>query len=131
MYSLLLRFGLPFNPWRQHKVSDGCICFQTTGALRQGRAAQSNFDYLCVSRAASFEPDLGARLQGPFNAQLLRLSGVLLCRFDMFSVKLHRVKFDANERSYLLQSLLKDEPEQKKRYPYRYPGRAASGEIKA
>ncbi|KAL3141854.1 hypothetical protein ABBQ32_004519 [Trebouxia sp. C0010 RCD-2024] len=42
-------------------------------------------------------------------------------RFDMFSVKLHEVKFDANQRSYFLQSLLKDEPEQKRRFPYRGP----------
>lgn len=38
----------------------------------------------------------------------------------MFNVKLNRVKFDANERSYTLQGLLKDEPNQKKLYPYRY-----------
>lgn len=43
----------------------------------------------------------------------------------MFSVKLHEVKFDANQRSYFLQSLLKDEPEQKRRFPYRYFGNAA------
>ena len=41
-------------------------------------------------------------------------------RFDMFNVKLNRVKFDANERTYTLQGLPKDEPDRKKRYPYRY-----------
>ena len=45
---------------------------------------------------------------------------MLVCRFDMFHVELQRVKFDANERSYFLQGLLTAEPEQKKRYPYRY-----------
>ena len=39
----------------------------------------------------------------------------------MFNVKLHKVRFDANERSYFLQGLLQDEPEQKQRHPYRYP----------
>ena len=57
----------------------------------------------------------------------LRLQDCCLCprRFDLFNVRLHEVKFDANGRSYFLHSLLRDEPEQKRRYTYRYFGSAA------
>ena len=46
----------------------------------------------------------------------------------MFNIELHRVRFDANERSYSLQGLLKDEPQQRKRHPYRYHCRGDWGE---
>ena len=56
------------------------------------------------------------------------MSVLLLCRFDMFSIELHRAKFDADGRSYFLQGLLKDEPEQKKHHPYRYHCRGNWGD---
>lgn len=62
-------------------------------------------------------------VSGPVQVQLarfLRVAVVLTCRFDMFNVQLHRVKFDASERSYFLQGLINNKPEQKKRYTYRY-----------
>ena len=47
----------------------------------------------------------------------------------MFNIELHRVRFDANERSYFLQGLLSAKPEQKKRYPYRYHRRGHWGAV--
>jgi len=41
------------------------------------------------------------------------------CRFDMFNVKLKKVKFDPNERYYHLESMFKNEPIDQKRYAYR------------